>query len=45
VLLSDRTNSIMDVGLSVGYSRTSSFTFYFRKIAEQTPDEFLKNLT
>src|SRR5260370_936287 len=45
VLLSDRANSITDVGMTVGYSCTSSFTLAFRKITGQTPSEFRRNVT
>jgi AraC family transcriptional regulator len=44
VLLSDRAISITDVGLSLGYSNTSSFSRTFRKITGQTPTDFRKNL-
>src|SRR5262249_49688634 len=36
-LLGDRTTSITDVGLALGYSHTSVFTVSFRKATGQTP--------
>jgi AraC family transcriptional regulator len=40
VLLAGRKNSVTEVGLSVGYSETSSFTAAFRKITGQTPSSY-----
>jgi AraC family transcriptional regulator len=43
-LLADRKNSVTSVGLTIGYSQTSSFTVAFRKITGQNPSEFRRNL-
>jgi AraC family transcriptional regulator len=40
VLLSDRTNSITNVALSLGYSHSSSFTLAFHKITGRTPTQY-----
>jgi AraC family transcriptional regulator len=45
VLLSDRTNSITDVALILGYAFNSSFTLAFRKTTGHTPSEFRRNVT
>jgi AraC family transcriptional regulator len=42
-LLSDRTTSITEIGLLLGYSNSSSFTLAFRKITGQTPSGFRRN--
>jgi AraC family transcriptional regulator len=44
VLLAGRKNSVTEVGLSVGYSETSSFTAAFRKIAGQTPSSYQRSV-
>jgi AraC family transcriptional regulator len=44
VLLSDRTNSITNIALTLGYAFNSSFTLAFRKITGQTPREFRRNV-
>jgi AraC family transcriptional regulator len=44
-LLSDRCNSITDVGLALGYARASTFSVIFRKMTGQTPREFRKQST
>jgi AraC family transcriptional regulator len=44
-LLSDRKNSVTDVGLALGYAQTSSFTVAFRKIIGRTPREFRRDFT
>jgi AraC family transcriptional regulator len=44
-LLSDRKNSVTDVGLALGYSQTSSFSVAFRKIMGRTPREFRRDFT
>jgi AraC family transcriptional regulator len=43
-LLADPKNSVTSVGLTIGYSQTSSFTVAFRKITGQNPSEFRRNL-
>jgi AraC family transcriptional regulator len=43
VLLSDRANSITEVGLILGYANSSSFSLTFRKITGQTPSQFRRN--
>jgi AraC family transcriptional regulator len=45
VLLSDPANSITEVGLSLGYSQSSSFTVAFSKITGQTPSEFRRSFS
>ena len=42
-LLSDRTISITEIGLRLGYSNSSSFTLAFRKITGQSPSRFRRN--
>jgi AraC family transcriptional regulator len=44
-LLSDRKNSVTDVGLALGYSQTSSFTVAFRKIIGRAPRDFRRDFT
>jgi AraC family transcriptional regulator len=44
ILLADRQNSVTSVGLTLGYSQTSSFTVAFRKITGQKPSGFRRNL-
>ena len=44
VFLSDQANSITEVGLSLGYSSSGSFSLAFRKITGQTPSQFRRNL-
>jgi AraC family transcriptional regulator len=40
VLLADRTASVTDIALTVGYSQTSSFSNAFRKMTGWTPSEY-----
>ena len=44
VLLAERKHSVTEVGLSVGYSETSSFTAAFRKITGQTPSSYHRSV-
>jgi AraC family transcriptional regulator len=44
VLLAGRKTSVTEVGLSVGYSETSSFTAAFRKITGQTPSSYHRSI-
>ncbi|MEJ8570665.1 AraC family transcriptional regulator [Microbaculum marinum] len=43
-LLKQRTHSVTDIGLMVGYSETSSFTAAFRKAAGTTPSAYQRRL-
>ena len=43
-LLAMRTHSVTDIGLTVGYSETSSFTAAFRKVAGLTPSSYQRSL-
>ena len=43
-LLSDRSISITDVGLSLGFSQASTFSVVFHKITGSTPTEFRREL-
>ena len=40
LLLADRSISITDIGFTLGYSQTSSFSVTFRKITGWTPSEY-----
>jgi AraC family transcriptional regulator len=44
VMLAGRKHSVTDVGLTLGFSDTSSFTATFRKIAGQTPSTYQRSL-
>jgi len=44
VLLAGRKHSVTEIGLSVGYSETSSFTAAFRKITGQTPSSYHRSI-
>jgi AraC family transcriptional regulator len=44
VMLAGRKHSVTDVGLTLGFSDTSSFTAAFRKIAGQTPSTYQRSL-
>jgi AraC family transcriptional regulator len=44
VMLAERKHSVTEVGLSVGFSETSSFTAVFRKITGQTPSHYHRAL-
>jgi AraC family transcriptional regulator len=44
VMLAERKHSVTEVGMSLGFSETSSFTAVFRKIAGQTPSSYHRNL-
>jgi AraC family transcriptional regulator len=44
ILLSDRSISITDVGLSLGFSQSSNFSVVFHKITGSTPSEFRREL-
>jgi AraC family transcriptional regulator len=43
-LLAMRTHSVTDIGLTVGYSETSSFTAAFRKVTGVTPSAYQRSL-
>jgi AraC family transcriptional regulator len=43
VMLAARKHSVTEVGLTLGYSETSSFTAVFRKITGQTPSSYHRN--
>jgi AraC family transcriptional regulator len=43
-LLATRAHSVTDIGLTVGYSETSSFTAAFRKVAGLTPSAYQRSL-
>jgi AraC family transcriptional regulator len=40
LLLADPSISVTDVGFTVGYSQTSSFSVAFRKMTGWTPSEY-----
>jgi AraC family transcriptional regulator len=42
-LLADRSNSITDIALGLGYSQTSAFSVAFRKTTGQSPREFRRD--
>jgi AraC family transcriptional regulator len=44
VLLAERRHSVTEIGLTVGFSETSSFTAVFRKITGQTPSRYHRAL-
>jgi AraC family transcriptional regulator len=44
LMLAERKHSVTEVGLSVGFSETSSFTAVFRKITGQTPSHYHRAL-
>jgi AraC family transcriptional regulator len=44
VMLAERKHSVTEVGLTLGFSETSSFTAVFRKITGQTPSRYHRNL-
>jgi len=44
ILLAGRKHSVTEVGLTLGFSETSSFTATFRKITGQTPSGYWRNL-
>jgi AraC family transcriptional regulator len=44
ILLAGRKHSVTEIGLSVGYSETSSFTAAFRKITGQTPSSYHRSV-
>lgn len=43
-MLAERRHSVTEVGLSLGFSETSSFTAVFRKITGQTPSRYHRAL-
>jgi AraC family transcriptional regulator len=43
-MLAERKHSVTEVGLTVGFSETSSFTAVFRKITGQTPSRYYRAL-
>jgi AraC family transcriptional regulator len=43
-LLATRAHSVTDIGLTVGYSETSSFTAAFRKATGSTPRDYQRSL-
>jgi AraC family transcriptional regulator len=45
MLLSKPTSSVTEIGMSLGFSTTSSFTAAFRKATGQTPTEYRRSLT
>jgi AraC family transcriptional regulator len=44
LMLAERRHSVTEVGLSVGFSETSSFTAVFRKVTGQTPSHYHRAL-
>jgi AraC family transcriptional regulator len=44
VMLAGRKHSVTEVGLTLGFSETSSFTSTFRKITGQTPSSYHRSL-
>jgi AraC-like DNA-binding protein len=44
VMLAERKHSVTEVGLTLGFSETSSFTAVFRKTTGQTPSSYHRNL-
>jgi AraC family transcriptional regulator len=44
VMLAERKHSVTEVGLTLGYSETSSFTAVFRKVTGQPPSHYHRNL-
>ena len=44
ILLAERKHSVTEVGLTLGFSETSSFTATFRKITGQTPSGYCRSL-
>jgi AraC-like DNA-binding protein len=44
VMLAERTHSVTEIGLAVGFSETSSFTAVFRKVTGQTPSRYHRAL-
>ena len=44
VMLAARKYSVTEVGLTLGFSETSSFTAVFRKITGQTPSRYYRDL-
>jgi AraC family transcriptional regulator len=44
LMLAERKHSVTEVGLTLGFSETSSFTAVFRKITGQTPSRYHRNL-
>ena len=44
VMLAERKHSVTEVGLTLGFSETSSFTAVFRKVTGQTPSRYHRNL-
>jgi AraC family transcriptional regulator len=43
LLLADRSNSVTDVALTLGYSQTSAFSVAFRKTTGRSPREFRRD--
>jgi AraC family transcriptional regulator len=43
-MLAERKHSVTEVGLTLGFSETSSFTAVFRKVTGQTPSRYHRNL-
>jgi AraC family transcriptional regulator len=44
VMLASREHSVTEIGLTLGFSETSSFTAAFRKITGQTPSSYHRSL-
>jgi AraC family transcriptional regulator len=44
ILLAGRKHSVTEIGLTLGFSETSSFTATFRKITGQTPSSYSRSL-
>jgi AraC family transcriptional regulator len=42
-MLAEQTHSVTEVGLTLGFSETSSFTAVFRKVTGQTPSGYCRN--
>lgn len=44
ILLAERRHSVTEIGLTLGYSETSSFTAAFRKVTGTTPSSYHRSL-
>jgi AraC-like DNA-binding protein len=44
ILLAERTRSVTEIGLAVGFSETSSFTSAFHKVTGETPTDYRRSL-
>ena len=43
-LLAERKLSVTEIGLHVGFSKTSSFTSAYRKVTGETPSDYRRSL-